>query len=162
MSPETARQLAVVAFAMTGVVALLIIHWRWINTRGRRASHLRATACAGLVQQRKHGESGSQMPESTSERQNAQRDLLRTALSAAVPLRMLELKDVPVECLLARAPKLADVVASQGDALQFGGGRRGTAAKAFNALADGLAILALTCDGGVDWLDMHWDREQIG
>ncbi|WP_157876173.1 hypothetical protein [Peterkaempfera griseoplana] len=71
----------------------------------------------------------------------------------AVPLWMDQLRNCTPEQVLARASRCATVVGSQGDALQFGG--KGCAT-AFNALAEGLACAALTAQGGVDFVGLHW------
>jgi hypothetical protein len=84
-----------------------------------------------------------------------QRMVLIETLRLAVPLHMVELDDVPAEHLLAMATRDATAIGSQGDDLQFGGRR---AEAAFNALARGLAIAALTTWGGVTWQGLHWCR----
>jgi hypothetical protein len=68
-------------------------------------------------------------------------ELMRTSLAAAVPLWIAEVSGWSTERRLATARECADVVASKGDVLQFGG-KRGEAAAGFNALARGLACCA--------------------
>lgn len=80
-------------------------------------------------------------------------DTLGVALSAAVPLHILEINDRPLPWLIGEASRCATVVGSKGDALQYGG--KGCA-EAFNALARGLACAALVASGGVTWHGMHW------
>lgn len=75
------------------------------------------------------------------------RELLIAALESAVPLWATELSGTPLRALLAEGPKLARVIAECGDALQFGGSRKGAAAEAFSALARALAILSFLPDG---------------
>lgn len=84
-------------------------------------------------------------------------DLLRVALQAAVPLWVQEVQSWSTESRLAVARECADVVASKGDVLQFGG-KRGEAAAAFNALARGLACCAYQ-PGGVTFLGDHYEAE---
>lgn len=83
------------------------------------------------------------------------KELLRITLQVAVPLHVIELARRPFHEVVAAGRETADVVASKGDALQFGG-RPGEATKAFNALALGLAALAY-CPGGVTFLGDHWE-----
>lgn len=85
-----------------------------------------------------------------------QRTVLRETLLLAVPLHMVELHGRDPETLAAISTNSASVVASKGDTLQFKGGKRGEAAEVFNALARGLAAAALTAEGGIDFLGLHW------
>jgi hypothetical protein len=83
-----------------------------------------------------------------TEREHAERvrGHLRIALSAAVPLNIEALRQRPpaarTRTRLAWAPEAADIIGSQGDALQFTTKTPGRTANAFNALARGLAALA--------------------
>lgn len=89
---------------------------------------------------------------------DAQRDLIVISLSAAVPLWIIELNALEGTLRDHTAQRWAadavEPVASQGDALQYGG-RPGEAAKVFNALARGLAALS-TCPGGINFLGTIW------
>lgn len=85
-------------------------------------------------------------------------DLLRVALQAAVPLWVQEAAIWSAEYRLTVARESADVVASKGDVLQFGG-EKGEAAKAFNALARGLACCAYQ-PGGVTFMGDHYEAEE--
>jgi hypothetical protein len=80
-------------------------------------------------------------------------DLLSISLEAAVPLRILEMRDWTVERRMQTARECADVIASHGDDLQYGGKHT---ADAFNKLALGLACLAYA-PGGVRFHGMHWE-----
>lgn len=82
-------------------------------------------------------------------------DLLPIALSAAVPLWIEKLRPLEPEQRLARASGLADVIGSKGDIILYRGGKKGESAKAFNALAEGLAIGAFQ-PGGVTAFGSHW------
>lgn len=101
----------------------------------------------------------------------AEPSALLIALQAAVPLHIAELRGydeslryqmihaiVPNRCGLKLAGEpcpcdtLSDVIAYHGDVLQYGG--RGCA-RAFNALARSLALLALRA-GGVTFAGHHW------
>lgn len=84
-----------------------------------------------------------------------QRMVLMETLRIAVPLHMAKLQRLPVEHLLALAARDAETVGTHGDDLQYGGKH---CAPAFNALARGLAITALTAWGGVTWQGLHWCR----
>lgn len=85
-------------------------------------------------------------------------DLLRITLSAAVPLWVLRLRERPFAELLRRAPELGQVVAEKGDVVQFKGKKKGETAAAFNALAEGLAILSFM-PGGVTFMEEHYENE---
>ncbi|MEV7264665.1 hypothetical protein AB0N38_14045 [Micromonospora aurantiaca] len=90
---------------------------------------------------------------------NPAHDSLLIALDCAVPLWMLQLRaETPAAREHTRrlwAQGGASIVASQGDVLQYGSKRPGEAAKAFNALAQGLAALAWQ-PGGVTFAGRHW------
>jgi hypothetical protein len=75
------------------------------------------------------------------------------ALRLAVPLHMLELRQLTARERAEIARACAATVASHGDDLQFGGRH---ARDAFNALARGLAAAALTAWGGVTFAGVHW------
>lgn len=83
-------------------------------------------------------------------------ELLRVALSAAVPLRMAELRaagsitDQDVE----RVRGYAQVMAEHGDDLLYR--RKGETAARFNQLADALAVMAYL-PGGVTFLGLHFE-----
>jgi hypothetical protein len=85
-------------------------------------------------------------------------DVLMIALSAAVPLRMAELKAMRGHARCNErvhwVTAAVDEVACKGDVLQYGG-RRGEAANVFNHLARGLAALAYQ-PGGVAFAGIHW------
>lgn len=77
------------------------------------------------------------------------------ALQAAVPLRIAELRAETDEHRVGIARESAELVASHGDDLLFGGPRRGDTARVFNAIALGLAVCAYQ-PGGVDFAGSHW------
>lgn len=80
--------------------------------------------------------------------------VMTIALEAAVPLHIGDLARQPWQAVEEIAHASADIVASKGDVLQFGG-RKGEAAGAFNGLARGLAALAF-CPGGVRFAGLHF------
>lgn len=80
--------------------------------------------------------------------------VMTIALEAAVPLYIGDLARQPWQEVERIAHESADVIAAKGDDLQFGG-RKGSAAIAFNALARGLAALAF-CQGGVKFAGLHF------
>ena len=82
--------------------------------------------------------------------------LLKIALSAAVPLRIFELKKTTFAYRQKRAEICADYVAFHGDNILYPGSKPGETAEAFNRLAEGLACLAF-CPGGVDAFGMHFE-----
>lgn len=84
----------------------------------------------------------------------AQKGVLSQSLKAAVPLWVHKLRTMSHRALAERAHECGATVASTGDALQFSGeSRRSKAAtaSAFNALAEGLAIIYLLT-GEAIWL----------
>jgi hypothetical protein len=83
------------------------------------------------------------------------RELMLSTLQIAVPMWIEELRHIEPEQRLARASGLADIIASQGDIILYRGGKKGETAKAFNAMAEGLAIGAYQ-PGGVTFLGQHW------
>lgn len=84
---------------------------------------------------------------------------LTIALSAAVPLWMRQLLDLPAslrgEKALAWAHEAGGAVAYGGDILQYRGAKKGDTAKVFNHAARGLAALAIS-PGGVLFAGVHW------
>jgi hypothetical protein len=85
--------------------------------------------------------------------------LLMSTLQLAVPMLINELMSMPEQSMRTDtaqhwAKVAVDEVASYGDALQFGG-KRGEAARVFNATAKGMAALALN-PGGVLFNGVHW------
>lgn len=84
--------------------------------------------------------------------------LMRSTLQLAVPLWAMRLRPVPFDRLVERAPTLAQVVAEKGDVAQFRGSKKGETAAAFNAIAEGLAILSFL-PGGVRFMGDHYQNE---
>lgn len=89
------------------------------------------------------------------------RVLLGAALEAAVALRIAQLRRLD-EAAFARSfdravlERLAQTVAEHGDDLLFRSRQRGASARVFNAVADGIALLAFA-PGGVTLLGQHWE-----
>ena len=80
---------------------------------------------------------------------------LSIALQAAVPIAILEMRSWAPEARQAAAAEWGQIIASHGDDILFRSARKGDSAKAFTALARGLAALAY-CPGGVRFLGIHW------
>ncbi len=80
---------------------------------------------------------------------------LVATLGLAVPLWIWELRIYTDKQRAARANRCAGIVAEQGDILQFGSTKTGRVARAFNALAEGLACAAYL-PGGVTFAGRHW------
>jgi hypothetical protein len=88
---------------------------------------------------------------------------LAIALASAVPLRILELRQVPAGYLSylldAENPGWQDAAAAiveTGDVLLFAGGKRGESAALFNRLADAIALMAFL-PGGISLFGQHWE-----
>lgn len=84
---------------------------------------------------------------------------LLTALQAAVPLWIEDLRKLTADQRVALGHELAQVVAYKGDILQFGSKKKGQVAEVFNATARGLAALAFQ-PGGVTWCGIHWEATE--
>ncbi len=87
-------------------------------------------------------------------------DLLRISLEAAVPLWQERLRAISWEVLQERAREAADMIASKGDVLQFGGGKKGEAAQAFNRCAEAITILSFL-PGGVTFAGLHFEAAHV-
>ncbi len=85
-------------------------------------------------------------------------NLLYTALSAAVPLWILQAKKRP-PATTARLGELAQIIAEKGDVILYPSEKAGETAKAFNALAEALGELAFV-DGGVDFGPLHFEAKR--
>ena len=87
-------------------------------------------------------------------------DILKIALSAAVPLRILELrsKGGPDDVDLDFARGFAHVLGEKGDILQYRGKKKGETAEIFNGLARAIAVLSF-CPGGIKVFGEHWVGE---
>lgn len=86
--------------------------------------------------------------------------VLLPALEMAVPLWIARLRDheegAVRDSIIARwRTEASQPILERGDVMLYGGGKRGEAARAFNALARGLAAMA-TFPGGVGFAGLHW------
>ena len=81
-------------------------------------------------------------------------DALVETLALAVPLRIWELRGRTPQQRAVIARRCGQHIAEHGDSLMFGG-KKGAAANAFNALAEGLAVAAYQ-PGGVTFAGRHW------
>lgn len=87
---------------------------------------------------------------------NPEDHLLALTLDTALPFRIHEYarKGGPDEDDLARTREVADVLACEGDTLQYGG-KRGRAAQLFTLLTDALAVMSFV-PGGVRFCGRRW------
>lgn len=83
---------------------------------------------------------------------------LVTCLQLAVPLWIMKLRSLMPDARFALLEGAADAIASRGDVLQFGGGKKGEAAELFNILARALAVMAYV-PGGVRFAGNHWEAK---
>lgn len=83
---------------------------------------------------------------------------LPIALSAALPLRILELRERggPTDCDIEHARAFASDLGAHGDVLQFGGGKKGDVARLFSGLVNAVAVLAF-CPGGIRIFGAHYE-----
>ena len=111
-------------------------------------SEIKTEADYGMSEEQAHLEMG---------RGTAQ--LLRISLSCAVPLCIERARRYTDAEFKQRAELAGAVVAERGDLIQFRGKKPRRTAEAFNALAEGLALLAYR-PGGVHFLGMHFEADQ--
>lgn len=84
--------------------------------------------------------------------QSDQTFILKLTLQLAVPLQIDALKSLTDDQRQRAAEEAAEIIATHGDDLQFGGRH---CAEAFNALARGLALGA-AAPGGITFAGLHW------
>ena len=124
------------------------------KTSGKsRAGKVREAAAS------KEGFSAAAVSPSDHDRQ-VRMSLLGSALAAAVPFWVLQIKDMPFDERQRRSSELANIVAEKGDIILFRSSKHGETAKAFNALAEGVAHLSFS-PGGVKTFGQHFDANQI-
>jgi hypothetical protein len=85
---------------------------------------------------------------------------LQTALSAAVPLWILEKKKLPLSEVLQRIPYCIQIITEHGDNALFQSKKKGESAKAFNAIAEAISILSFA-PGGVTIFGSHWESKHL-
>lgn len=92
---------------------------------------------------------------------NQRMETMRVTLEAAVPIWIMRLLDVPWAGKQQRIQAVEAVLAQPGyaEALVVGGGKEGMAAAAFNAVAEGIAILSFV-PGGVRIFGSSWDARE--
>ena len=83
--------------------------------------------------------------------------LLKTSLQLAVPLWALRLQERSWEEIKTRLPECSQMIAEHGDNILFRSKKRGETARAFNALAEGVAMLSFV-PGGITFLGDHWEH----
>jgi hypothetical protein len=87
--------------------------------------------------------------------------LLKTSLSAAVPLWAMQFQDEPWDSIQKQIPEITKELCERGDLIMFKSAKKGETAKAFNALARCIAILSFA-PGGVDCFGMHFENKHKG
>lgn len=83
----------------------------------------------------------------------AAKAVLLPTLQLAVPVEIINMRTWDQETRLAKAAEFGQYVAANGDDILFE--RKGETAKAFAALARGLAACAYL-PGGVTYMGLHW------
>ena len=84
--------------------------------------------------------------------------LLKLSLEAAVPLWIDKLQKQPWSTVMARKDEAAQIIAEKGDIILYRSKKVGETAKAFNSLAEGVAILAFA-PGGVKVFGLHFEAK---
>lgn len=83
--------------------------------------------------------------------------LLPVTLSVAVLLCVEALKKTNWADIARRIPELSEMIASHGDDILYRSRKPGETDKAFNALAEVIAILSFA-PGGVTAFETHWEN----
>lgn len=95
---------------------------------------------------------------------DAKMELMRTFLSAAVPLRIMGMLENdsggPTPEQLEACRFIVEDLGERGDLLLFGSQKKGESADLANKLAHGIAVLAFA-PGGVDIFGMHFEAQAI-
>ena len=85
---------------------------------------------------------------------------LASALSAAVPLYIMQLKAKggPSDADCFEATAFGEVLAEKGDVLFFGSKKKGEAADLFNRCARSISVLSFV-NGGITLFGQHWESK---
>jgi hypothetical protein len=94
-------------------------------------------------------------PRGNASNAQLQDSLLGLSLAAAVPMWIPRAGQLTETERLARGRELAQFIAEHGDDVLYRGAKNGDSAKAFNAVAEALAIGACQ-PGGVTAFGQHW------
>lgn len=86
--------------------------------------------------------------------------ILKSCLSAAVPLWILSFKDKTFSELQAIADECTPILTEHGDDILFQSKKKGGSALAFNALAKSIACLSFA-PGGVDTFGLHFEARSL-
>ena len=89
-------------------------------------------------------------------------ELLKGMLGISVPLHIhsLEEKGGPTDEDMKKAQEFSSVLGERGDILLFGGGKKGECAEMFNRAAFCIAVLAITCPGGISIFGLHFEAKK--
>jgi hypothetical protein len=94
----------------------------------------------------------------TDPQDKAKLALLQMSLETAVPLHIESFKETSWDLIEERAKACGQIIAEKGDVILCRSKKKGETAKAFNALAEGIAALAF-CPGGITIFDLHFEAE---
>jgi hypothetical protein len=92
-----------------------------------------------------------------SDNMDTNAELLRIALATAVPFWIMRVRNRP-HYRQERASQCAAIIAEKGDIILYKSKKKGETAKAFNALAEALAIGAFV-PGGISFAGLTWEEK---
>lgn len=88
--------------------------------------------------------------------ERAPNDVMLATLEVAVPLWQMRVRTWSEDQRIERGRIVGYIVAEHGDNIMFRGPKKGDTARAFNAMAEGLAIASFS-PGGVTFCGRHWE-----
>ena len=83
--------------------------------------------------------------------------LIASLLRMAVPAYYQELKDMSLQHIRRRQREIASTIGAKGDVMLFPNKKKGASAAVFNEFAEGVTILAMMAEGGVEIFGEKFD-----
>lgn len=85
---------------------------------------------------------------------------LNVFLQMAVPMWVEKVRNYSEDQMLKRRSACANIISGQGDVILYGSKKKGRCANAFNHLAEGIAILSVIAEGGVEAFGTKYDWDE--